>query len=438
MELIDIPLNYFLAGFGLWVVTFIWFAKRPEWIAASLLVVFFFMQVITDSVLDGRFIPMGQIIVLLFLPPLFVALSFRQTRVVWNDLFLIGVYSLCILASIVLNDLSLWEYKAALLPMIFMLFVYLSIDSAKALQRVLYVYIALIVINTTIAGLQASGYEWAYPDAHSHRADAGGFTRGFGLVGHFTKASLYAAVAIPVATAMFIRARRQSTTILAFVFGMFALAGQVLSVNRSAVAGIALGLWVVLKRGFDLRTIVAGFIAVSFAAIVIVMNPLTRAAGENLVEHFSAVVSDDVPLDKSAASRPRLRQMGLKTWQENPIFGGGPTAVGRNYGRDPHNMIVSVMAQYGVVGLVVFGLILLRCYLQTLRASRMGYRTEGTALGGALVVTLPIGMFHSVDQMDMFWFVPALCLALARFPDVQRQVPRQQEMHAVEPYLLAR
>lgn len=52
----------------------------------------------------------------------------------------------------------------------------------------------------------------------------------------------------------------------------------------------------------------------------------------------------------------------------------------------------------------------------------MGYDAEGAALAGAFVSTLPIAFFHSLDYVDLFWFMPALCMAVARLPN-RRQVP---------------
>lgn len=436
MELVDIPLNYFLAGFAAWVVGFLYLAKNPEWIAAILLAIFFFFGALVDTFLGGRLPPTGQIILLFFFPPLFVSIVLRPVRLVWTDLILIGGYMFCIVISIIMNDRSLWGNKGALLPLLFMALVYLSIDSPKALYRVLFVYVVLLVSNTVFAALQIAGYDWAYLADKVGKAEAGGFRRGFGLLGNFTHASLYATITIPIAAAMFIRSHNSLLRVLSFGVGVLGVSAQIFSVSRSAVLGIAMGMWVVLKRGFDLRAVAVGIIALGVAAIILVSHSLTRESAENLLTHLSVFVSEDTELDSSAANRPEFARMGLRTWSENRIFGGGPLAVHRDYGRDPHNTFISVLAQYGIVGLMFFLLILYRCYRATVRAGRMGYLAEGAGLGGALVATLPIAFFHSLERSDLFWFVPALCMALERFQPVSQAANGSIVAHPAPPATL--
>lgn len=438
MELVDIPLKYFLSAFAVWLVSFVWLAKRPEWIGALVLVFMFFIPLLVDSVLAGTHIPVGQIIVLFFFPPLLVSLVLKQARIVWNDLLLLAGYGSCILASIVFNDLSLWGRKAALVPLVFTALIYLSIDSRRALHRLLFVYVVLVALNAVFAGLQQAGYEWAYPAGDRDRAVAGGYQRGFGIVGNFTQASLYATVTIPIAIAMFIRSTAVLTTLLSFVLGIVGITAQIFSVSRSGVLGIVLGSWVVLNRGINLRALVAGFVALALAAVIVVGHPLTRQSGTDLFNHLSVFFSEDAELDRSAASRPLLARLGLDTWSDSRVIGGGPFAVHRDHDRDPHNTLINVLAQYGIVGLLFFLLVLYRCYRNTVRAADKGYRTEGAALGGALVATLPIAFFHSLDYVDLFWFVPGLCLALARFPSLEEAAESGPETALAPQYVLVR
>lgn len=416
MELIDIPLRYILAGFFVWIAGFIWLAKRPEWIGISAMTLLLLFPVIVDSLLGGKIIPMGQVMLLFFGPPLLVYLILKRPKVVWLDLLFVGGYTLCILISIVINDRPFWDHKAALNPIIFLLLVYLSIDSQKALNRLLYVFFALVFINTVIAGLQVAGFEWAYPDSHRFRADHGGFARGFGLTGRYTKASLYATIMIPIAVAMFIASRRLRSRLLSLSMGVIGVAAQVLTVTRAGVLGIALGVWIVVKRGIDLRSLATGVVGVTLAVLIVSVVPVTQQAANDLIEHLSVFVTDK-PLDDSAASRPELASKGLAVWLEKPVFGGGPHPTDR----DPHNTIVNLLASYGIVGTVFFIIIMYRSYRSALRADRMGYRAEGTGLRGALVGTLIFAIFHSLDYYRLFWLVPALCLALSRLPAPQRR-----------------
>lgn len=421
MELIEIPLAYFLSAFLVWLVSFVWFVRHPEWIGGAVLVFMFAMPVVVDAVLGGTHIPTGQIIVLFFCPALFVSVMLRQVHVSWNDLVLLGGYGLTILMSIVANDLSLWGHKAAIVPLLFAFVIYLSIDSRKALYRVLYVYITLIVINTVFAGLQRAGFDWAYVAGQQH-ATAGGFSRGYGLAGNFTMASLYATMVVPIGVTLFLRSRNPTTWVLSFVFILVGIVGQVFSVSRSGVLGTVFGVFVVVKRGVTSRAVVVGMTLALIGTAVVTTTPLIRQSTMDLVTHLSVFTSDEREMDGSAASRPEWAMMGLNEWLKRPILGGGPHAVKKYNYRDPHNTFVNVLGSYGIIGFVLFIMILYRCYRHTLRVARMGYDAEGAALAGAFVSTLPIAFFHSLDYVDLFWFMPALCMAAARLPD-RRRVP---------------
>lgn len=421
MELIDIPLFYFLSAFVAWLMSFVWFVRHPEWIGGSVLVFMFAMPVVVDNLLGGTYIPTGQIIVLFFCPALFVSVMLRQVHISWGDLILLGGYGLTILMSIVANDLSLWGHKAAIVPLLFAFVIYLSVDSKKALYRVLYVYIALILINTAVAGLQRAGFDWAYL-VGQERATAGGFDRGFGLASSFTMASLYATMVVPIGVTLFLRSRKPTTWVMSFVFTLVGIAGQAFSVSRSGVLGTVLGVFVVIKRGVTSRAVVVGMTLALIGTVIVTTTPLLRQSTEDLMTHLSAFTSEERELDESAASRPEWAMLAVNEWLKRPILGGGPHAVKRNRSRDPHNTFVNVLASYGIIGFTLFIMILFRCYRHTLRAARMGYGTEGAALAGAFVSTLPIAFFHSLDYVDLFWFMPALCMAVARLPN-RRQVP---------------
>ncbi|MFQ5705548.1 MAG: O-antigen ligase family protein [Gemmatimonadales bacterium] len=411
MELIDIPITYLLLPAALWAISFYWLVRNPEWIAASVLVVFFFMPAALDVLFADRTIPTGQIVVLLFLPPLMVSLTMTRSGLHWFDLGLLVAYGGCIVVSILVNDLPFWSNKSALVPVLFAVVLYLSVDSKKALHRLLLVYMALILLNTVFAGIQRAGYDWAYLPSELRLANAGGFRRGVGLSGHFAMAGLYATVAVPVGAALFIDAARSSHRVMAFLLGLLGLAGVAFSVLRTALLGAVLGSLAVLWCKKSLRALGALIVLGVLVGIVTLVAPPFRNAAVSIVEHSAST-------DESALARPRLARMGLDAWAQSPILGGGPGAVDSYVHRsaDPHNTFVNVLAETGGIGLLTFLLILSRAYYLAVRAARRDCPTEGIALAGALVATLPIAFFHSLNYITLFWFIPALCLGLGRFP----------------------
>ncbi|BCX87776.1 hypothetical protein MIN45_P0143 [Methylomarinovum tepidoasis] len=429
MEVIlNIPLHYLVAALLLWLLGFYWLVKHPEWIAALVLAFFFFMPALVDLAFGGKKIPTGQLTLLIFGPPLLASMLIRKTIVKLVDVALLLAYAACIAMAILVNGLSFWEVKSALVPVFFALLIYLSIHSRPALYRLLWVYVLLILVNTIVQGLQRAGFMWAYLPSELEVAQAGGFVRGVGLSGHFAMAGLYAVVVFPIAATLFVFAGNLRQRILAVVLGLIGLAGVVFAVLRAALIGAVLGGIDVLWRRRSVRTLSAvGAMLVLSLVLTVVIPPLHEAA--------LAMLTHATTIDDSARNRPRLAEMGLAAWEESPILGGGPNAVDRHVGfpADPHNTFVNVLAETGVVGLGVFLTVLGRAYFSAVRAIHRGYRQEGTALAGALVATLPVAFFHSLNYIVLFWFVPALCLALGRLPKQRHagMVPMTGKKHAI-------
>ena len=209
MEIVlSFPL-YFLVLSGLvWILGFYWLVRDPDWIASLALALFFFMPAIVDLVLVGQTIPTGLIILFVLGPPLFVSLLLKGASVRYLDVALLTGFGICIVISIVVNGLPLWDVKSSFVPVFFSLLIYFSIDSRSALYRLLWVYIFLILVNTIFQGMQRSGFMWAYLPGQRELALAGGVTRGVGLSGHFAMAGLYASVVFPIAVTFYLSAKK--------------------------------------------------------------------------------------------------------------------------------------------------------------------------------------------------------------------------------------
>lgn len=428
MELVEIPAAYLAMAVVGWVLAYFWLVRHPEWIAASVLALFFFMPAALDFALGGKHIPTGQIVILFFLPPLMHSLLARPTTVGWPTVFLLFAYLACIGASILVNGLSFWEHKAALVPPLFALIVYLSVQSRHALYRLLVVYALLILVNTVFAALQRAGFEWAYPPSARLVASAGGWVRGVGLSGHFAMTGLYAGVTVPVALSVLLNIRSRSARLLSFLLLLVGIAGVALTVLRAAMLGAVIGVCVVLCMKRNFRAVIASSSIIAAAMVVLLAVPQSRHAMIDMVGHASAS-------DESSAARPRLARMGLSAWQLAPWLGGGPGAVGRSVRRDadPHNTFVNVLAETGAVGALLFSAIYLRAFWVAARVGASGLGPESAALAGALSTTIPVAIFHSLNYIVLFWFVPALCLALARIQKVGLRdglVPRLRNSRA--------
>lgn len=100
----------------------------------------------------------------------------------------------------------------------------------------------------------------------------------------------------------------------------------------------------------------------------------------SVVERINMTQSEEGELDSSAESRLVLWQHGIDLFQENPLFGVGYRVyqfTTQGHLRDPHNMYVGFLAEFGLIGLSLF---LFLFYL----AFRSGWRLYRSASDGFL------------------------------------------------------
>jgi len=110
----------------------------------------------------------------------------------------------------------------------------------------------------------------------------------------------------------------------------------------------------------------------------------------------------------------------LEIAMENPLVGAG---VGASYDlpQGPHNMFVAMMVDYGIVGLIVYLVILIRLILIARRADR---NLSGTIL--FFVAWLVIFSFASHTLLGNTVTVPLMGFALARAYQIQFSIKARQ------------
>lgn len=133
------------------------------------------------------------------------------------------------------------------------------------------------------------------------------------------------------------------------------------------VAMLAMGLVAIAmsaRSRRQLRTWIVGFVAVVALAFgVATAFGVTKDFGD-----IGAYFGADVPSDSSAALHASTFRAGLRMWADHPVFGVGPGNFELHYlpiaadlgiestgrPRAPHNVAVELLAETGLVGLVVF------------------------------------------------------------------------------------
>jgi len=143
--------------------------------------------------------------------------------------------------------------------------------------------------------------------------------------------------------------------------------------SRGALLGFALGslilllgsgrLWKGRRLQVTTSQIIASFVlllAVGYVAWMVAEGTTTQSIGR-FVKLFRQVEDDSVIL---AANRFSYYAFAVKAWLNAPIFGNGLGSFSllyRNmelYGAQPHNIFLEILAEYGLVGMVLFLLVL--------------------------------------------------------------------------------
>lgn len=414
MGIFDIPPQYLAIGFAMWILSSVFFIWRNELIAAAVFALFFFGQVLLDLVLKGQSIPNGQLTILIFGPLLLYSVAFRQkVPVIFGNVLLFVLMAVVMVFSMIWNQLSFWEYKSSLIPILFAIIIYLSVSDMKALKTVLLIFMVFMVLNNIVSGLQYAGFDQFYLPVQERVKDASGFRRGPGLMNHFWQTGLISATAVPIAIMSAITEVGKLRKVLWLGIFFSAMAGLLFSALRAGFGGSVLGTTIVLFLWNPRKAIPLLAGGMVLIGVLVTVVPIFRTSSNALIVHSTTV-------DNSAKMRPILAEEGITLWKDSPIFGVGPKGVSRAYGGNKggnaHNSYISQLSDYGLIGLGVFLVILVAPLLTLKRAVSTMPEHSGVLLGlmGALISIYIVAIVHSVDDITQFWMFPALSLAVGR------------------------
>ena len=165
----------------------------------------------------------------------------------------------------------------------------------------------------------------------------------------------------------------------------FALCGYVLlkGGGRNPAVSVAVGALVPLLLSFRLprgqlvisRRILASLGLIAVLAFVVTYLAVSDANSLRTLQRFDSLVSN---IERGEPANPRLKlwQHAVDYWSERPLVGHGVGAwpilyLGRDRRHYPHNMILELLVEFGVVGLVLFaGLVLVLARRVSLRRLR--------------------------------------------------------------------
>lgn len=361
---------------------------------------------------------------------LFIGRLMRGKTIPFTHFAIVFLYiAVIIVSNLLVNSGDPDRIRAFVGTLLIALVVMLCPATDKTAKYLLIGFVTWGAANLLAAVGEWSGYGLAklYATAEGMKGEAHHVYRLRGLMGHSTNLGLYLALAATAAHALTLQTRNHLIRVLligmivAFVVGIFA------SLSRGAVGGfLVASLYVHYRlRGFNVRSIIGLFLATTVA--------LGAVAAYNLDKLMTTRFSE-MGTEESALGRIPLLQAAFKIYSREPIFGVGISQGGiydKNILLNTHNTYMQVLFESGIVGFVLFSMILIVSIRGLLRHAR---NREGTAgpyyrgLFGVLLVILLEGLFHDQSYLMPLWIL----LGIGMMP-VEARMPKDSSVAVKNP-----
>jgi O-antigen ligase len=356
-------------------------------------------------------------------------------------LVLVLVHSISALVSIRPHDsLSVvmdWALEGVLLAILIANVIRTKAEMIAAVNAVIGAgcVMGLIVLFQQFSGLTDNNF-FGFGQLDAQLMDADGQTqrRLAGPIGETNRFAQIMAVLIPLSVAM-ATVSRGLTRVLYWGAAIVITAGMALAFSRGAIVALALAAPFAVFFGV-LRVRHVAFGALVMVAILTALpHYLDRVLSIGEVALQSLNISPVGLRNADGAARGRLTEMkaaGL-VFVDHPILGAGPGMAQIHYpkyaakvggkvragARRAHNLFLQLAAETGVVGLVVFFVVLGLTFLALERSRRLYVRHEpqlwaiASGLELALIVSLITSLFLHAAYIRYFWVLVGLCAAVA-------------------------
>lgn len=215
---------------------------------------------------------------------------------------------------------------------------------------------------------------------------------------------------------VFLLARSAKFSVADLILMSLVVVGIFATFSRAGIlAGVVLLTAAALMRGQrkHMPRIVLGGVAISllafaFASYVFRNLDLSEEATGHILSLIETGGVGDYREDRGLTALA-----SLELAMENPLAGGGVGAV-YDMPEGPHNMFLAMMVEYGIVGLIVYLVIIIRLILIARRADR---NLSGTVL--LFVAWLVVFSFSSHNLLGNAATIPLMGFALARAYQIQ-------------------
>lgn len=166
------------------------------------------------------------------------------------------------------------------------------------------------------------------------------------------------------------------------------------------------------------------------------------ALPEKARERFETTTNEYGQLEASAERRLQIWEKGIELFQENPLVGigfGTFSQLGYDLG-DTHNIYVKILVEQGVVGMLIFVILILGFIAEGFRLYRNGDDDLSKGLGLGLVVCVFVLLVNNIfgnrwtylELSGYLWIFAGLAARLnilsARSPQPAKAFPKKKKM----------
>ena len=193
-------------------------------------------------------------------------------------------------------------------------------------------------------------------------------------------------------------------------FLLFALLGVIPTFSRAAIAAWFIVVFILVmtqaikkKEAVTIGGIVFLLIAIALPIFITFLDVFLGEEAANVLGRLDFFSSKHSVTDASAQSRVTIAKAGFEAFANNPLLGGG-LALTYHWAHDisTHNIYLFHMAEFGIVGLFLYPLLLV--------ALLLGARGEARKTGIAFVAFLFIIGFTSHNVLDGFHTLLAIAV----------------------------
>jgi putative inorganic carbon (hco3(-)) transporter len=220
----------------------------------------------------------------------------------------------------------------------------------------------------------------------------------------------FLALVMIVLASVLLYARRQRDTLL--VIGVLAIlwGGLLLTLSRSSMAALLLGLAVLAALRWELsRTLVIGFVVVALGVSLVEITPKTFGLNQGL--------------NGASSGRAGLVGGGLRMWEARPVWGYGSGSFVNEYRiRHPgssatlsasHTIAVTVAAEQGLIGELAYLALVVVAIVVLLHGAR-GDPTRAAIAAAFIALVLHSELYADFLEDPVTWTLLGIGVALLR------------------------